>query len=148
MASQDPKNDRSTLLIERLSLEIISNFYLLDRHKDEIGLITQWGAGAWLILQALSESEPMLESELAEHQHISSSYNHKLVAELLENELLEKVSDEKNALLSITTAGKHSLKKLTEVLHNNFPNWAESFSAEELEAAVSTLSKFRHVLAQ
>lgn len=148
MASQYPLNDDSSLLIERLSLEIFSNFYLLERHKGDIGLITQWGVGAWLILQELSESSPLLETELADRQHISSSYNHKLVSQLVKHDLVEKVSVEKNAMLSITEAGKHSLIKLREVLHDNFPNWAESFSEQELQDAVNTLSKFRHVLGQ
>ena len=148
MASQYPPHEDSPLLIEQLSLEIFSNFYLLERHKDSIGLITQWGVGAWLILQELSESSPLLETELAERQHISSSYNHKLINELVKHDLVEKIDDKKNALLSITDAGRASLQKLTHVLHENFPNWSESFSPPELQAAVDTLSKFRHVLSQ
>jgi DNA-binding MarR family transcriptional regulator len=132
--------------MEMLCLEIFSTYFMLERHKDDVGLITQWGVGAWLILQELNESSPQHESELARHQHISKNYTHRLTAELISNNLLKKTTDDKDPIIEITQEGRHALNKLTDVLHKNIPNWADEFTPEEISSTVRTLVKLRHIL--
>ena len=146
MTTQDNTQEilDSKALIGTLTLEVFSNYFLLHRLKDDIGLITQWGVGAWLLIQELVENGEQSEEKLASHQHISGAYNHKLLR-ALEHEGLVAINAESKSV-SITKAGEQAYKKLHVAIASALPDWSELFTVDELSSALGVLAKLRKAL--
>ena len=83
-------NLEDDLLLEQLVLEIITIYKQIDRQRDEIGIITQWGIGPWLILKNLSEHEPQTVEEIAKLQHVSAGYCLQMLMQLENEDLIAK----------------------------------------------------------
>lgn len=137
-----------SLLVEQLTLEVLGVHRHLERLKESFGVITDWEAGAWMILQFLNEQGKCRMNTLLQEQHLSQSYAHHLLNELIAAEAI--ISDEHHpeiyAHYEITPSGKAALQRLREAMQPGFEQFDEDFDREKLRVAVDTLKTYRHRL--
>lgn len=65
-------NQAEDLLLEQLALEVITIYKQFDRQRDQLGIITQWGVGSWLVMKTLNEHEKQTVEDVAALQHVSN----------------------------------------------------------------------------
>ncbi len=131
-------------LLEQVVLESLGNYLYLGKLKDKIGLVTQWGAPSWLILQRLMTKGAQSVAQLASARHISESYVHSLVRPLQQAQLISSEDDK----LVLTAAGQQALDKLQKMFEHSLHSYAGQFDAAELATTLRVLSKLRELIAE
>lgn len=140
----NPDNDQ--LLLEQLVLEAITLYKQLDRQKDQVGIITQWGIGPWLLMKNLGEHEAETVEQIARLQHISSSYCLKMLRQLEKEYLVTKTTKDDVDYYTLSPSGKEARIRLRKSWHAFLGEFEDRFNDAELETSISTLSSLRHML--
>lgn len=96
-------------LLEQVVLECLGNYLYLDKLRDKVGVVTQWGVPTWLVLQRLSKKGAQTAGELAGARHVTEDYVHKLLRPVVEAELVEQESD-RSCLQPVPQAGSVRLR--------------------------------------
>lgn len=140
--------DKSPFLVEQLTFEVLALSEHLVRLKDSFGVVTQWKASAWMILQFLEEQGRCRMNTLLQEQHISEAEAQNLLNELVEAELVG--SDEHHPAIhahyEISTSGRAALARLREAMHGGFSQFDDDFDPTKLKTAVDVLKQYRHRL--
>ena len=80
-------------LLEQVVLESLGNYLYLSKLKDKVGLVTQWGAPSWLVLQRLMTRGEATAAELASARHVSEPYMQRLLKPLREAGLVSSTDE-------------------------------------------------------
>lgn len=130
-------------LLEQVVLESLGNYLYLSKLNDKIGLVTQWGAPSWLVLQRLKNKGTQTAAELASARHVTDAYMHSLLRPLQQATL---ISAEGNGF-ALTDSGHQALAKLEQVFETSLRGYANDFRADELATTLKVLSQLREHIA-
>ena len=130
-------------LLEQLVLEVISIYKQIDRQRDDIGIVTQWGVGPWLIMKNLSEHGSQSVEEIAKLQHISADYCVQMLRQLENEQLIVKTTTNDIDNYMLAHAGKTARERLRQSFHSYFGEFKDQFNDDELQASIATLSSLR-----
>jgi DNA-binding MarR family transcriptional regulator len=131
-------------LLEQVVLESLGNYLYFNKLKDKVGLVTQWGAPSWLLLQRLHRKGPQSAAELAGARHVSENYIQRLLKELQQAGMIESQGEQ----YSLTTSGTHALDKIQQVFEKGLHAYADKFDAAELATTLKVLAELREVVAE
>lgn len=138
-------------LLEALALEILGAFFDLRGIGQELGLVTEWGAGNWGLLRILKEDGSKTVPEVARMRSVSRQYIQKLANELIDEGLIEMVENpahKRSKLMQLTPSGEQKLEELSQQYRRFLANLEHHFCKEELALAVKTIAKFRRQLSE
>ena len=143
-----PTEEKPSYSLETLTLEILSTFSLLERLKEDFGVVTQWESGAWLIMRFLKDQGRCRFATLCREQHISEEQGKHLVDELVAAEMISVDQEHPSSDPAYTLArdGEQAIKKIQVVLHEALGRFENQFDPESLKIAVETLTQYRHIL--
>lgn len=130
-------------LLEQVVLECLGNYLYLDKLKAKVGLVTEWGAPSWLVLQRLAGKGAQSEQQLADARHVSADYMHRLIKPLAAAEMVVREGDG----WCITDTGRHALDKLQRLFEDGLHDYASQFGSDELRTALDVLIRLREVVA-
>ena len=130
-------------LLEQMVLEVISIYKQIDRQRDQIGIVTQWGVGPWLIMRNLSEHGTQSVDEIAKLQHISTDYCAQMLRQLENEQLIVKSTTNDVDNYELTHAGKTARERLRQGFHSYLGEFKDQFNDDELQTSIATLSSLR-----
>lgn len=130
-------------LLEQVVLECLGNSLYLDKLKSKVGVVTEWGAPSWLVLQRLSRKGAQSEQQLADARHVSADYMHRLLKPLAAADM---VAAEQGAWV-ITDTGQRALDKLQQLFEDGLHEYADAFTSDELRIALDVLVRLRETVA-
>jgi len=139
---------REPLLVEQLTLEILAIQRYLVRMRDSFGVITQWDAGEWLIVQFLSERGRCRLNTLLAEQHVSEKHAQRLLNKLVRAGLVSTDGAEPaiHAHYEVTPSGLAALERLRKAMKPGFMQFDDDFDRKNLQVALDILQNYRHRL--